>query len=275
MNRTDNPNFQHRIQESKFAQGIVYQGVRELAYGVVHYGESRRNKKRVSLAEAQEFSELAKMKLGKGSPYFGENDNPMDIKHVASGYYASVYSFHSKTGNWVIKLGTPHSPMRSYFHPNSPEFADWFQYGLDIQKEIYSDSLPFLIPEPQTIVYLEGSRNTTANLQPLDTSILTKEQIKLLPGDDKKRLLVEFDTFHKINREMREKYRLMPDFEVFSFIRNTSHFAISKRSGDAHLTLHDSGLIDGEAPMPIVYLLNILHGEMMINSQKRKLRRMS
>lgn len=264
-----NPNVQRQVQEPR-----LIQVVKEIPYGVRHFRRSLKEKKQTSIQEAQEFLLLAQTKLGENNSYFGENDSPTDINHVASGYYAVVYSFHSATRDWVIKLGATHSPMRSYFHPNSPEFAQWYQYGLDIQRTVFKDDLPFLIPEPQTIIHLTGKeRETTVILQPLDRGILTKEQVKLLPKEEKQRLVTEYETFHRKYNEMRKEFGMMPDFELLPFIRDTSHFAISQREGSPHLVMHDQGLFDKYAPTPIFYQWNRMQGLMLVRLQERSLRR--
>jgi hypothetical protein len=254
-------------------------GVVEFGYGFWHLKRTMREKRAASVDEAREFLGLAKENLVKNnqpSPYFSSDNEPKVTGQIGSGYYSSVFGFTSDTGDWAMKLSAPHSPMLANFHPSSPEFTEWYQYVLDIQRATYSEHLPFLIPEPQTVLHVQGSQNEkTVIIQPQIKRVLSKEEIRSLSSEDKTQLNSEFEIFQAVSKEVAAGFGLVPDFELATIIRSSSHFVISRQdgteTGTPHLVMLDNGLFDAKAPNRLFYEFNRQKGKRVIKGLKRKL----
>ena len=272
MQQFDNPNRQY--PESAFKRFTT-----EIPIGIWKYRRTNKLKEEranESLENMQSLLLRVKDQLDEDTPYFTQDDIPQIKEHLGTGFFASAYSFESNTGNWVIKVGASHSPMRSYFNPNTQEFAEWYQGCLDIQRQTFSEHLPFLIPEPQTIVHLQGGQGErTAIIQPLVTDILTNEQIQTLSKENKAKLITEYKIFLEISKQLDKGFGLVPDFELKLGLirRDTSHFVISQQHGKPHLVMLDTAPFDKESPTPIFYQLNKLAGHSLIHSEQRKLRK--
>lgn len=244
----------------------------ELKYGVLNLPKTVWEKVTFSRAEAQEFLLLAQDALvqsNQSNLYFSESKKPEVEAKLGSGYYSFVYPF----GDSVIKLSASHSPMLSHFQPSSQEYAEWYQSALDIQRVTYGEHLPFLIPEPQTVLHIKGSNSErTVILEPRITDILSKEEIKNLSSEEQSDLFDEFELFQAIAKEVSEGFGLVPDYELFTFIRNSSHFVISKQHGKPHLVMLDNGMFDEKGANKLFFELNKRKEKKVIEGLKQKIK---
>lgn len=208
----------------------------ELRYGFRNMANSFRQRHERDPEKGQAYLLATQAALPEDNPYC-TREEILNAKYLKSGFHAAVYKFTSSTGEWVIKVGMKKSPERAP-HPSSEEFTTWYSSVLDQEREIFKDSLPYLIPEPQTVLHVQTEEHdsSTVILQPFIKGIIPLDKIKTLPIDDQEKLLNELSEFKRCHRAMDEKYGIRLDFW-----RAGGNFVIGQINGSHHLVFLDNG----------------------------------
>jgi len=249
---------------------------RELAYGISHLPRSLEQRYRTHHQEAQDlltaqgFLIGAKDLLPLGNPYFTDQENPAIQAYLASGFYNSCWTFETPKGKWVLKIAYEKSPMKTKFHPSSKEYSQAYSKSLDIQRGIFSDQLPHLIPEPQEVLYVPGTnRATTVVIQPFIDFVGPFHGIKKmnLSLNQREQLKGELRTFRELCERMWREHGLAPDL-----IRAGSHFVVAQKEDGPHLVMLDNDVFDRTHPTPMMNIINIVWGEMRIKEAIKQIK---
>src|SRR3989344_9149101 len=169
----------------------------ELYYGFRNMPNSFRQRLERDPEKGQAYLLATQAALPEDNPYFTKEEI-LSAKYLKSGFHAAVYKFESSTGEWVIKVGMKKSPERAP-HPSSEEFTAWYSSVLDQEREIFKDSLPYLIPEPQTVLHIktEDHESSTVILQPFIKGIIPLDRIRTLSVSDQEKLRDELKIFEE------------------------------------------------------------------------------
>lgn len=241
----------------------------ELIYGAVHLQRSIEQKRNANVDEAQDFLLHLKINLSKQNPYFTEDENLIVDRKINSGFHSACYEFSSSTGRWVMKIGHKKSPMKTKFHPSMSEYAESYLRNLRIQRLIFGEKLPNLIPEPQEVLYVKGwERATTIVVQPFIDYVSPFDKKINFSLEERHQLRGELDVFQDLVGKMRSNYGIMPDF--MRARGKKGHLVVARRNDGLHLVMLDNGAYDEkEDSTPLLHSLNKIIAKKSIEKQKR------
>jgi len=186
----------------------------ELYYGFRNMPNSFRQRLERDPEKGQAYLLATQAALPEDNPYFTKEEI-LSAKYLKSGFHAAVYKFESSTGEWVIKVGMKKSPERAP-HPSSEEFTAWYSSVLDQEREIFKDSLPYLIPEPQTVLHIktEDHESSTVILQPFIKGIIPLDRIRTLSVSDQEKLRDELKVAWIVDDPREITARLIDEVQV-------------------------------------------------------------
>lgn len=236
----------------------VLAGIHELSYDFLHLPGSFRQHLKKDIQAGKAFLQAAQVALPDYNPYWTKSEM-LSMRQLKSGYHTSIYKFTSTTGEWVMKVGVAKSPIPAP-HPSSPEFAFWYASALDIQREIFQKKLPFLIPEPQSVLYIKtaDTSSSTVIIQPFISDIRPLRALGSFPQEVQTSLLEELKIFQAQCALMRKSYGIEMDF-----LRSGTHFVIGKRDNSPHIVFMDNGPFDKETT-PLFYFGSRIAGSLRL-----------
>lgn len=242
----------------------------EVIYGVRHLDRSNKQKDRINPQEARDFLTATKNLLPQENSYFTNQENPVVIEHVGSGYFNSCWKFETSKGAWIIKIAHNQTPMKTEFQPSSEEYSRKYKESLDIQRSIFDNQLPNLIPKPQEVLHIKGKeRVATVVIQPFIEAIMPFNQIKGLSPEQQQDLKEELKTFLNLCKTMRKQHGIAPD--LIRAGGRHGHFVVAQTRDGPHLVMLDNDVFDKRDYRPLFNLLNNLAVNLKVNLAIRKL----
>lgn len=261
------------MEKSDILKGVSVIGniASELTYGVVHLRQSFEQKRKANVEEAQDFLSYLAENLPEKNPYFAEGEKPSIIRPIESGFHNACFKFESSKGKWVMKIGHKKSPMKTKFDPSMQGYAESYLRNLRIQRLIFGEKLPNLIPEPQEVLYVKGQeRATTIVVQPFIDYVSPFDKKINFSLKECRQLRGELDVFQDLVGKMRSNYGIMPDF--MRARGKKGHLVVARRNDGLHLVMLDNGAYDEKGDStPLLHFLNKIIAKKSIEKQKKKL----
>lgn len=174
--------------------------------------------------------------------------SPKVQAYLGRGFEATAFSFDTKDGRWVVKIGLPKNCVPGVYSPATDRYAAMMKWNYAVLCRAFSQCLPHVMSSPYFVVSpSESGGQTTVQILPY---VCQLADMSLLAQTQKDRLIKERQEFFQISRKMLREDRVMPD------LVGSRNLIVGKTDGnEPHFTLIDFGLFHLQAPTPVLNLL--------------------
>ncbi|SRR5258706_10082599 len=229
--------------------------------------------------EAQNWLGVVQVALSEQpNPVLPFGDRPIFDRYLGVGHTNTAFRFHTSTGEWVLKVGGEKAHVVGYLDPSTNEFAEWYLHTLNILRDLTKVSLPYLVPEPQIVLFTKipkppeaiypepGETFRTLIIQPYYSELLGPIAEYHIPLEDQVRLRNELGVFKSVTRALDEDHGLIPD------LGGIDNFTVARaRDGKLHFIMLDDEMRDRRAPSPLVNLGDSFRRDYKMFRHRRRL----
>lgn len=253
----------------------------EIPYSIAHFPKILKQKRELQPQDAEEWLGIAHTTLLE-TPHqaiFREGDEVISDGYVGDGLTNTCFLFYIKrkdeiredvTEKYVLKIGGRKSFTIGYPDPSSEIFAQWYLYNLNILRTISWNRLPYLVPEPQEVIFATDQnqgRSTTLIIQPYYPDLLGLRSIYHFKPDEQLSLLREFKELEIISKMLDKEWNLIPDFGQHD------NLTIARTPTGPHFVMIDDEMKDRLAPSPVLNFCNSRLRDFRIKQTENRLKR--